>query len=162
MGLLLGMEVRNVRQEKTMKYSHYFQPFALLVGMVLSLILLETGWRVFEGDFYRVQANQAYRRQDWRIATDFTRKTVELLPWDEDSHFMLYHLYRREMDMESALTVVQNHLQRNPWYYPSMRNEMDCLEQLGQYAEARESARRILDAFPLHPHAGWFRQYIGE
>ena len=162
MGLLLGLETKTSKQRRTLKFAHIFQPITLLICLIFSIICLETGWRIFKGDFYRVQANQAYGRQDWDIAKEFTKKTVELLPWDEDSHFMLYHLYRREMDMENALEVVQNHLRQNPWYYPSMRNEMDCLEQLGKYAEARESARRILETFPLHPNTEWFKQYIGE
>jgi len=162
MGLLLGMESRNTEHQKPIKSAHITQPLVLLVSLIFSVILLETGWRIFEGDFYRVQANQAYRRHDWDNAKEFTQKAAERLPWDEDVQFKLYHLYSREMDMESALSVVQNHLERNPWYYPSMRNEIDCLEQLGKYAEARESARRILETFPSHPYAAWFRQYVGE
>ena len=159
LGLLLGMEQRD-REAKELPAP--WRPCLLVAGITFCLVCVQTGKRLLVGDFYRIQGIHAHQRGETDNALMWTSKALEYLPWDEDAWFLAYHLHRKKMDMESALHVVQSHLRRNPWYYPSMRNEMDCLEQLGEFAEARKSARRILTAFPRHPNAAWFRQYIGE
>ena len=159
MGLLLGMEPR---EKGSQEIPASWRPFLVVVLAAGCLVCIQTANRVFQGDFFRIQGIHAHNRGETDKAISWTEQALEYLPWDEDSWFLLYHLHRKNMDMEAALKVVQGHLERNPWYYPSMRNEMDCLEQLGKFAEARKSARRILVTFPHHPNAEWFRQYVGE
>ena len=63
--------------------------------------------------------------------------------------------------MEKALEVAREHLERNPWYYPSMIHEKDCLMQMGRWEEARASVRHIMEIFPSHPHAEALRHSVG-
>lgn len=159
MGLLISMEPR---EQGPQELPASWRPFLAVVVASFCLLSIQTGKRLLVGDFYRIQGIHAYDRGETDVALKWTQKALQYLPWDEDSWFLLYHLHRKNMDMEKALEVVQSHLEKNPWYYPSMRNEMDCLEQLGKFPEARKSARRLLVTFPHHPNAEWFRQYAGE
>ena len=63
--------------------------------------------------------------------------------------------------MEKALEIAREHLERNPWYYPSMIHEKDCLMQMGRWEEARASVRHIMETFPSHPHAEALRHSVG-
>ena len=159
MGLLLSLEPK---KELPASVPEVFRPLLLAGNIVLIYACGKTGWHVFKGDLYRIQANQAYSRNDMEKGFRYSQIAVKYLPWDEDAWFLLYQTSLRTKGPLSGLKFAQEHLERNPWYHPSMMNELDALHRLGRYEESRATARRILETFPDHPKADWFREYLGE
>jgi tetratricopeptide (TPR) repeat protein len=158
LGLLAGME-DGIRSARSIRGDG--QPLLVLLAIFTLAASWSLGWRTLKGDFFRVQGGLAVGAGDYSDAKAYYEIARENLPWEDEPWLQLHWLYRREFKTERALEAVQGHLARNPWYYLPMKNEKECLMQLGRWEDARASACRILETYPRHPHARWLRNEVG-
>ena len=160
LGLLAGMEIRN-RDRVNLEIKGDGQPLMVLFSIFVLFSCTSLSWRTIKGDFFRVQGLLANQQGDRENSIRFYEIALENVPWEETIWFHLYRLHRQDFKMEKALAIAQGHLERNPWYYPSMKNELDCLMQMGRWEDARASLERILKVFPHHPNAARLRVSVG-
>ena len=158
LGLLAGMEIRD---RVNFEIKGDGKPLVVLVSILVLFFSSLLSWHTIKGDFFRVQGLLANQQGDRENSIRFYEIALENMPWDETLWFHLYRLHRQEFKMEKALAIAQGHLRRNPWYYPSMKNELDCLMQMGRWNEARASLGRILKVFPNHPNATRLKASVG-
>ncbi len=160
LGLMVGLEPRD---ENTVAVAlpPSWRPLALIAAALVLFVNWNLGWRTIRGNFHKVQGGFATERGEYGRAIVLLNEARKNVPWEESPWFQLFWLHWRGLDAQEALDVSRGHLEASPWYYPSMKHEMDALLHLGRREEARSSCRHILETFPYHPHADGLRKSAG-